>query len=163
MNRFSQGQTIVIGPEDGDSFWQPIPSSGFITNKITPYNSPYDSFSSGIQVLEVGSSVRQHAHERSHELIFIYEGEGYAEIDGDNYDLKQGSMMVIGRGTDHMIFNTGNDQLKMMWVIFPPGLEDWFKAIGKPRIPGEPGPKPFDRPSNISEIQQRQRFVHQDC
>ena len=159
MKPFAQGQTIVVGPEEGDSFWQPIPSTGFITSKITPYNSPYDSFSSGIQVLEEGSSVRKHAHERSHELIFIYEGEGYAEVDGESYELRQGSMMVIGRGTQHMVLNSGNSQLKMMWVIFPPGLEDWFSAIGKPRIPGEGPPEPFERPKDIVNIQDQQRFV----
>jgi quercetin dioxygenase-like cupin family protein len=159
MNQFAQGQTVVIGPEEGESFWQPIPSTGFITSKITPYNSPYDSFSSGIQVLEPGCSVRQHAHERSHELIFIYEGEGYAEVDGQNYELRQGSMMVVGRGTQHMVFNSGKGQLKMMWVIFPPGLEDWFQAIGKPRIPGDAAPEPFERPKNVAAIQDQQRFV----
>ncbi len=160
MNKFVQGQTVVIGPEEGESFWQPVPSTGFITSKITPYNSPYDTFSSGIQVLEPGSSVRQHAHERSHELIFIYDGEGYAEIDGENYELQQGSMMVVGRGTQHMVFNSGKDQLKMMWVIFPPGLEDWFRAIGKLRIPGETAPEPFERPDDVTTIQHQQRFVH---
>ena len=159
MNQFTKGQTVVIGPEEGESFWQPIPSTGFITSKITPYNSPYDSFSSGIQVLEPGSSVRQHAHERSHELIFIYDGEGYAEVDGENYELRQGSMMVVGRGTQHMIFNAGKNHLKMMWVIFPPGLEDWFRAIGKPRTTGEPTPEPFERPDDISSIRDQQRFV----
>ena len=159
MNQFAKGHTVVIGPEEGESFWQPIPSSGFITSKITPYNSPYDSFSSGIQVLEPGNRVKQHAHERSHELIFVYEGEGFAEIDGERYELTQGSMMVVGRRVQHMVCNSGESQLKMMWVIFPPGLEDWFRAIGKPRIPGEATPEPFPRPDDVASVQDQQRFV----
>ena len=159
MNQFTKGHTVVIGPEEGESFWQPIPSSGFITSKITPYNSPYDSFSSGIQVLEPGNWVKQHAHERSHELIFVYEGEGYAEVDGERYELTQGSMMVVGRRVQHMVCNSGKSQLKMMWVIFPPGLEDWFRAIGKPRIPGDAKPEPFSRPDNVASVQDQQRFV----
>ena len=46
-----------------------------------------------------------------------------------------------------------------MWVIFPPGLEDWFSAIGKLRIPGEAPPEPFERPKDIATIQDQQRFV----
>ena len=58
-----------------------------------------------------------------------------------------------------MVFNSGKGQLKMMWVIFPPGLEDWFQAIGKPRIPGDAAPEPFERPKNVAAIQDQQRFV----
>jgi hypothetical protein len=41
----------------------------------------------------------------------------------------------------------------------PPGLEDWFNAIGRPRQPGEPMPEPFPRPENVAEVQERMRFV----
>jgi hypothetical protein len=41
----------------------------------------------------------------------------------------------------------------------PSGLEDWFAALGRPRRPGEPAPQPFDRPSNLEDIQRRMRFV----
>ena len=74
MDKFAKGHAIVIGPEEGESFWQPVPSTGFITSKITPYNSPYDSFSSGIQVLEAGSSVKQHAHERGVVSVVFHTG-----------------------------------------------------------------------------------------
>ena len=57
-----------------------MPSTGFVTNKINPYNSPYDSFSTGIQVLEPGAHIRRHAHERQHELLFCYAGHGRAAL-----------------------------------------------------------------------------------
>ena len=92
-------------------------------------------------------------------LYFFLSLNLFAEVDGENYELRQGSMMVVGRGTQHMIFNAGKIHLKMMWVIFPPGLEDWFRAIGKPRTTGEPTPAPFERPDDVSSIQDQQRFV----
>lgn len=159
MNQYAKGHALVIDPEEGESYWQPAPSTGYITSKVTPYNSPYDSFAAGVQVLEEGASVRMHAHERSHELIFVYAGEGFAEVDGTRHELAEGSLMVMGRRVQHYVENTGAGQLKMMWVIFPPGLEDWFGAIGKPRTPGEAPPPPFDRPADISAIQDRQRFI----
>ena len=63
MNDFAKGSIVVLGPEEGESFWQPLPSTGYIVNKLTPYNTPYDSFSLGIQVLEPGAHIRRHAHE----------------------------------------------------------------------------------------------------
>jgi hypothetical protein len=71
MNEYAKGIVIVLGPEEGESLWQPLPSTGYVINKINPYNSPYDSFSTGVQVLEPGAHVRRHAHERSHELLFV--------------------------------------------------------------------------------------------
>jgi len=43
--------------------------------------------------------------------------------------------------------------LKMLWVLMPGGLEDFFEAIGRPRRPGEPAPEPFPRPENVEEIE----------
>jgi hypothetical protein len=56
MNEFAKGHGVVLGPEEGESVWQPRPSTGYIINKLTPYNTPYDSFSMGIQVLEPGAA-----------------------------------------------------------------------------------------------------------
>src|SRR5262252_9925296 len=82
MGDFGKGVVIALGPEDGESFWQPLPSTGYVINKISPYNSPYDAFSIGLQVLEPGAHIRRHAHERSHELLFCYQGSGQADVDG---------------------------------------------------------------------------------
>jgi len=60
MTAFAKGAVVVLGPDDGESFWQPLPSRGCITSKLTPY----DSFSLGIPVMEPGASIRRHAHER---------------------------------------------------------------------------------------------------
>jgi hypothetical protein len=40
------------------------------------------------------------------------------------------------------------------------GLEDWFGAIRRLRVAGEPAP--FGRPTDIAEIQARQRFVRSE-
>lgn len=163
MDDNTKGVVMVLGPEDGESLWQPLPSTGYVINKINPYNSPYDSFSTGIQVLEPGAHIRRHAHERSHELLFCYAGRGTADIDGQRFDLVPETMIFIGRGRQHRIDNTGPDQMRLLWVMAPPGLEDWFRALGRPRRPGEPMPEPFDRPADIEAIQAQQRFIRPDA
>jgi hypothetical protein len=62
----------------------------------------------------------------------------------------------------HKVTNTGTSQMRLLWPIAPAGLEDWFRAIGRPRRPGEPLPAPFDRPSNVEMIQAQQRFIRPD-
>jgi quercetin dioxygenase-like cupin family protein len=162
MNDFAKGNVVVLAPGEGESFWQPLPSVGYITSKLTPYNTPYDSFSMGIQVLEPGAHVRRHGHERQHEVLFCYEGEGWAEIGDQRHVMRPETTILIGRGVMHKIQNTGPGQMRMLWMIAPAGLEDWFRAIGRPRQPGEPMPAPFERPPDVAEIQARQRFIRSD-
>jgi len=162
MADHAKGDVIVLGPEEGEALWQPLPSTGYVINKINPYNSPYDTFSTGIQVLEPGAHIRRHAHERCHELLFCYAGRGYAEIDGRRYEIAPETMILVGRGLQHKVINTGDGQMRLLWFIAPPGLEDWFRAIGRPRRAGEPLPAPFERPANVEVIQAQQRFIRPD-
>jgi len=162
MSSHAKGIAIVLAPEDGESFWQPLPSRGYVINKINPYTSPYDDFSIGIQVLEPGAHIRRHGHERSHEILFCFRGAGSAEIDGKSYEVREETIMLIGRGLPHKITNTGAEQMRLMWLISPPGLEDWFRALGRPRQAAETSPPVFERPANIKQIQALQRFIPSD-
>ena len=162
MSQFAKGSVVVLGPEEGESLWQPLPSRGYIINKLTPYNSPYDSFSLGIQVLEPGAHIRRHAHERQHEVLFCYAGEGWAEIGDQRYEVRPETTILIGRAVFHTVQNTGAIPLRLLWMITPAGLEDWFRAIGRPRRPGEAMPAAFERPADIAEIQARQRFIRSE-
>jgi mannose-6-phosphate isomerase-like protein (cupin superfamily) len=162
MNPFARGSVVVLGPEEGESFWQPLPSTGYIVNKLTPYNTPYDGFSLGIQVLEPGAHIRRHAHERQHEVLFCYQGEGWAEVDGQRYDVRPETTILIGRAVQHEVQNTGGGPMRMLWMIAPAGLEDWFRAIGRPRRPGEVMQAPFERPADVAEVQARMRFIQSE-
>lgn len=149
----------VMGPDEGESIWQPEPSRGYVTMKMTPENTPYDNWSSGIQVLPPGCAVREHGHRQNHELLYIYEGTGICEIETDTYDVVPGTTVLFGRYARHLLENTGSTDMKLFWVFFPCGLENWFRAIGKPRTPGTAMPAPFSRPEDVADIQNMMRFV----
>ena len=152
-------RAIVSGPEDGQSLWQPLPSRGYVTVKFTPGNTPYEDFSAGIQVLPPGCHVREHGHRQNHELVFVHEGTGTVTIEGETTALEPGSAVLFCRGVRHRIDNTGSADLKLFWVYAPPGLEDWFEAIGRPRRAGEPMPAAFERPTDVADVQARLKFV----
>jgi mannose-6-phosphate isomerase-like protein (cupin superfamily) len=149
----------VIGPDEGESLWQPMPSRGHVTLKLTPETMPYDTFTSGVQVLPPGCHVREHGHKQNHELIFIHEGTGRVEIEGHEYALRPGATVLFGRYARHVIENTGDTDMKLFWVFMPPGLELWFRAIGRHREPGSEMPDAFDRPQNVNEVMEQMRFV----
>lgn len=154
-NRWSK----VVAAEEGRSYWQPLPSRGHVTVKLAPADMPYDHFSSGVQVLPPGCSVREHGHEQNHELIFVYEGTGRAEIEDGTYVLEPGTTLLFGRYARHLIENTGDCDMKLFWVFMPPGLEDWFHAIGRERQPGDAMPDAFERPADVAQVQEHLRFV----
>ena len=66
---------------------------------------------------------------------------------------------MFGRYARHIIENTGKEDMKLFWVFFPPGLEDWFRAIGKTRTPGEKMPDAFSRPDNVEDVMKAMKFV----
>jgi len=58
----------------------------------------------------------------------------------------------------HKIINTGARELKMTWTMTPPGLETYFRKIGRPRKAGEAPPAPFDPPKAADDIQRETGF-----
>ena len=159
MSDATKGHSVVVGPDAGRSLWQPLPSRGYVTVNLTADNMAYDTFSSGIQLLPPGCEVREHGHKQNHELVFIYEGTGFVEIDDVVTDLQPESTVLFARNCVHRLVNTGAVDMKLFWVFMPPGLEDWFYAIGRDRTPGEPMPEAFARPDNVHEVMDRMRFL----
>ena len=53
-----------------------------------------------------------------------------------------------------MIVNESEDDLVMLWMVTPPGLEKFFEAIGRTREPGAAAPPPpFERPEDVVAIE----------
>lgn len=152
-------RSVIVKPGEGQSLWQPMPSRGYVDINLTPANMPYDTFSSGTQLLPPGCEVREHGHKENHELVFVYEGTGIVDIDGEVSEITPGTTVLFARNCTHLIRNTGETDIKMFWVFFPPGLEDWFNAIGKPRTPGDPIPEPFARPEDVQDVMDKMRFL----
>ena len=153
------GGAVILGPDEGQSLWQPSPAQGYVTIKLSADNSDYGGYSAGIQVLPPGRHVREHGHLDNHELIFIFEGRGTVTVNELTTEIFAGSTVLFEPKSFHRIDNTGSTDLKLFWVYSPPGLERWFTAIGRPRRAGETAPTAFDRPSDVSAALELMRFL----
>ncbi|MDQ0467924.1 cupin domain-containing protein [Labrys wisconsinensis] len=150
-------QGFVLQLEDGPSYWQPVPANGHVTNKLVPAN--WDGpFSCGIQEVAPRSFIRKHIHDRHHEAIFVWGGEGKAVVDGIEHPMRTGTIVALPIGVEHMFINEGDEPLRLFWILSPHGIEAFFSQIGRPRTPGEPAPQPFPRPADILEIEARTVF-----
>ena len=148
------GAAFVRQPDEGESFWQPVPANGYAEVRVSKRDSPkIQGFSSGIQVIAPGCHIREHQHGAEQELLFFFEGTGKILINGFEHPVRPGTTAYLGPWNKHKIVNDSQADLKMLWVLMPGGLEDFCQAIGRPRTPGEPAPTPFPRPENVEEIE----------
>jgi quercetin dioxygenase-like cupin family protein len=148
-----RGRAVVVQPEEGASYWQPVPANGHADPKLTPATTGFEGLAMGYQTIAPGSRVREHSHGDQIELQICWRGRGRVVVDGVSHPLTPGTACFLGYDVKHEILNEGPEDLVMMWVITPPGLEDFFKAIGRPRQAGDPAPAPFARPGDIVAVE----------
>jgi quercetin dioxygenase-like cupin family protein len=143
-----RGRGVVVQPDQGASYWQPVPANGHADPKLTPATTGFEALAMGYQTIAPGCRVREHSHGDQIELQICFRGRGRVVVDGVSHPLTPGTACFLGYDVKHEILNDSTEDLVMMWVITPPGLENFFKAIGRPRQPGDPAPAPFARPTD---------------
>lgn len=157
-----RGDLRVVTPETAESYWQPVPANGFINVLVAPDLVKMDSrFGFGTQTLPPGCHIREHAHDRVEELIHVVSGTGRAVLDGENVPMAPGTTIFLGLNRRHMFINDGEEDLRLVWLVLPNGLEEFFRGIGRPRSADGEDPTPFPRPDNVLEIERRTVFASQ--
>lgn len=156
-----KGDVLILRPEEGKNFWQPVPANGYISVRVAPgFVNVETPFSLGTQTLPPKGYVREHAHPVHDEVLHFISGRGKAVVEGIEYDAEPGVTIFVGRNRRHMFINTSTDEdLHWLWFIQPNGLEDFFEQIGRPMETGQPDPTPFPRPDDVLEIERRTAFV----
>jgi len=122
---------------------------------LTPRNTGFGGLSMGYQTIAPGGHVREHAHTSQVEFQICFRGRGHIVIDGESHPLVPGTACFIAPGVKEAIWNDADEDLVLMWVITPPGLENFFATIGRWRRPGEPEPPPFPRRDDIAEVERQ--------
>lgn len=153
-----RSHAVVVRPDDGPSFWQPEPANGHADPKLFPANTRFAGFSIGYQSIAPGSRVRAHAHKDQVELQICFTGRGHVDVDGERHDLVPGTACFLGPDVVHEIFSDGDEDLVQMWVIGPPGREDFFASIGRERRPGDDAPANFGRPADVGAVERAMGF-----
>lgn len=145
---------VIRQPEDAPSFWQPVPANGFVRCLLDPgVTNSETPFAMGTQTVDPGCHVREHLHDANEEVIFVLEGTGEANIEGEVHPMRPGGIFFFPRNRPHSFHNTGSGQLSFAWIIMPAGLETFFARIGRARTAGEAPPAPFPRPENVLQIE----------
>ena len=154
----ARGHAVVVQPEEGASYWQPLPANGYSEIKLSPENIGCDALSVGFQTIAAGGRIRAHSHSDQIEIQICFQGSGTVVASGEEYPLCPGTTCFLGPGARHEIINDSKNDLVMLWVISPPGLEEFFADVGRVRHPGEAAPKEFSRPASVRSIEHERGF-----
>lgn len=146
---------IVVQPEEGHFFWQPVPANGFVRCILSAAEIGAETpFAMGTQTVDPGCFVREHVHPENEEVIFVLEGEGEALLDGkDRVPMRKGTCFFLGKNRPHRFQASEAGPMTFLWLIMPGGLETFFGRIGRERQPGDPQPPNFPRPADVLQIE----------
>lgn len=148
-----RGHAVVVQPGAGPSYWQPEPANGHADPALHPAVTRFEGLSMGYQTIAPGGRIREHSHGDQVELQICFRGRGRVLVNGASHALVPGTACFLGYDVRHEILNEGDEELVMLWIVSPPGLEHFFRTIGRPRRPGEAAPEPFARPADVVAIE----------
>lgn len=162
VDHADRGQAIVLGPDDGDSYWQPEPTGGYATIKLSPKNLRENHLTVVVQVVPPGGLLPVHAHARNEEIKLIVAGSGTAIVEGEEVAVEPGTLLFTGRWVTHGFRNTGDQPLTILAVFSPPDLEGIIAGLGTPRRVGELRPPSVRFPDDLGAILERHSLVVTD-
>jgi len=126
----SDGKGIVVHEDEGIHILtrRKVP----INIKISKAKDGIDSISFCVEEMEPGRKMRIHKHLNHDELIFIHRGEGTFILGEQSIEVKTGTVAFVPRGNWHGMYNTGKENMLMVFQYSPAGFEEYFIENGTP-------------------------------
>ena len=82
------------------------------------------SVAAGHLVLPPGASqASAEAHPNTEEIYYCARGRGKLLLDEEEYSLEEGTAAYVAPGVLHQVFNTGDEELLMVWFESPQSCE----------------------------------------
>ena len=73
--------------------------------------------------------VKPHNHSREDEFTVVLDGTVMARVGDQVVEAGAGTSLVKPRGTPHAMWNTGPEPARVLEVLSPGGLEDYFEEL----------------------------------
>jgi quercetin dioxygenase-like cupin family protein len=99
-----------------------------------------------------GGGPPPHIHHREDEAFYVIEGELVFHADGQDLAAGAGSWITLARGSLHHFKNTGDRPARMLIVVAPAGLEQFFLEVGRPAGAEDGGEPLAPTPEEIERL-----------
>ena len=97
------------------------------------YKVTSDDSGGDLAALEVSipprTLVKPHNHSREDEFTVVLDGTVMARVGDQVVEAAAGASLVKPRGTPHAMWNTGPEPARVLEVLSPGGLEDYFEEL----------------------------------
>jgi quercetin dioxygenase-like cupin family protein len=90
------------------------------------------------QVTPAGWGPPRHIHSREDEIVYVLEGTYELSLGDERRTVSAGACAILPRDVPHGFRNVGSANGRLLCVIAPGGLEEYFLAVAKCSPP--PGP-----------------------
>ena len=77
-----------------------------------------------LMTLKVGEDIGSEIHVGNDQFFRFESGSGKCAIDGNEYKVKEGDVILVPAGARHNVINVGTDELKMYTIYGPPNHQD---------------------------------------
>ena len=130
---------ILLQKGEGESYWV---LGDLYTFKVTGKQTN-GAFTIIDQTIQPQGGPPPHVHHLEDEAFYVLDGR-FSFLCGEKQsDYSTGSFVYIPRGTVHTFKNIDPQPGRLLVIITPAGLEDFFYAIGTPAA-NSSAPPPFD-------------------
>jgi quercetin dioxygenase-like cupin family protein len=129
-------ETGILATAEGRSIW-------VIGDRYTikcDGNDTSGAFALVEAVVPPGSGPPPHIHSRENEAFYILEGELQFHADGRSFTATAGAWVTLAKGSLHHFKNTGPKPARMLIMVTPAGLENFFLEVGREAIEGDTEP-----------------------
>jgi quercetin dioxygenase-like cupin family protein len=142
----STGQQIIhVLPGEGQMRWV---VGDLVTFKISGEDAA-GAFTLGEEIIPPQGGPPPHTHTREDETFYVLEGELEFVVGGRTISAAAGSVVYGPRGIVHSFRNVGSTPSRMVVIITPAGLEEFFEEVGEPVT--DPSSPP-DGPPDIEKL-----------
>jgi quercetin dioxygenase-like cupin family protein len=102
-----------------------------------------------------GGGPPPHSHPDTQEMFYLMEGELEFKTEAGKSILKKGGFVNIPLGgAIHCFKNISDRYARMLCTVVPAGLEEVFREIGEPALPGEFLPLPPHTPERMALLKE---------
>ncbi|MCR8657819.1 cupin domain-containing protein [Paenibacillus endoradicis] len=88
-------------------------------------------FMNCIEIFDIGGKTPPNKHDTAFEHFYVLFGEGIAIVGNEEIPVSAGAHIVVPRGFDHALVNTGNTRLYTLTTMIP---DDGFSTLIKSGI-----------------------------
>lgn len=77
-----------------------------------------------------------HVHEQEEEAFYVLSGRGVFVVGDERRELGPGDFVIVPRGAPHALARLGPDDLRMLVICSPAGLEQFFVEVERREAAG---------------------------